>query len=668
MRTAITCVLLAGAMCCPLVAASKVNNDQAKELVKEGKSLEDQGKLLEARAKYAGASQLGSREGYKDLAEVNKKIAAKTTELVTNAKTSFNSKDYPKATEQLLEARQYAPDSPDVNCDLGVTYHMAADDPKAIESLHSCVRDVAKPEEKERYEQLITQIETKDSSVTTDAVQKQALTSFNDSLRQNQETLPTVAEDADLCKNLLANQATLPKTPSVLFNLAKCSEDAGNLEDSSRYFSDYMKAAPDSTAFPEAKDVSQQLTSILAFDGPKRDDVRQHYRSASQYLLKGRYGLALKEYESVTTIAPDFAFGRRQLGLFYESLGRTEDAARELNTYVAMDGVAAEEKDWAAKEVATFPEKRTKYDSALRDASTKIRPLLFTGQAGADSATCDQIIQNLQTAIESFPLAPDANRLLGFMYIEANYPAGAKHSYDAAAAGDADPFFFAWVNGLKDVKGSAFSFIEVKKDGLQIEPLYSYGKRRARFGYAPSGGKKGGDANEPQSCHSVMENTDVLLPKTSCGEFLAVKDIRSVESKQIGIEVASANKPMWMTPVNLFEVDPMQSGPAARKFANRYTRVIQRYMENDVTKLGAEHMTGGEKFAMGMAFASAAMGGVGGAMGSINAATAAINVSMSAMQAMQIMQQYRAQNALLVKPGVYKPIPVDPAPLAFRVE
>jgi hypothetical protein len=112
----------------------------------------------------------------------------------------------------------------------------------------------------------------------------------------------------------------------------------------------------------------------------------------------------------------------------------------------------------------------------------------------------------------------------------------------------------------------------------------------------------------------------------------------------------------------------MQSGPAARKFANRYTRVIQRYMENDVTKLGAEHMTGGEKFAMGMAFASAAMGGVGGAMGSINAATAAINVSMSAMQAMQIMQQYRAQNALLVKPGVYKPIPVDPAPLAFRVE
>jgi len=651
---AITCVVLVCAALSPLAAGK--TNQEAKTLINEGKSLEGQGQLLEARAKYAKATRLGG--GGKELGEVNKKIAAKTMELVTAAKTSFSSQDYPKSIEQLQEAHKYSPDSPDVNCDLGVTYHMAGDDSKAIESLRTCVSDVVKPEEKERYSQLITEIETKDNSVGADAAQKQALTSFNEGLRQNEEVLPTVAQDADLCKNLLASQASLPKTPSVLFNLAKCSEDAGNLEDASRYFDDYMKAAPDSKAFPEAKDVSQQLATILAFDGPKREEVRQHYRSASQYLLKGRYALALKEYESASAIAPDFAFGRRQLGLFYESLGRTDDATRELNAYAAMEGITAEEKDWAAKEVASFPEKRSKYDSALRGASAKVRPLLFTGHPGADSVTCDQIIQTLQTAIEAFPLAPEANRLLGFMYLEANYPAGAKHAYDAAAAGSADPFFFAWVSGLKDIKGGAFSFVEVKKDRLQIEPLYSSRRKR----------KKNEDANEPQACHSVMDSTDVLLPESSCGEYLAIKDIHSVESKQMGIEVASANKPLWMTPVNLFEADPIQSGPAARKFTNRYTRVIQRYMENDVTKLGAEHMTGGEKFAMGMAFASAAMGGLSGVMSSISAAQAAINVSMSAMQAMQIMQQYRTQNALLVRPGIYKPIPVDPAPLDFRVE
>jgi len=655
MRKSIACVVLVCAALCPFAIGKSKTNDQAKALINEGKTLEAQGQLLEARAKYIDATKQGG--GGKELAELNKKIGAKTAELVTSAKTSFNSKDYPKSIEQLEEAHKYSPDSPDVNCDLGVAYHMAGDDTKAIDSLHSCVNDVAKPEEKERYSQLITQIETKDNSVTTDPTQKQALASFNDGLRQNQEVLPTVAQDADLCKNLLANQASLPKTPSILFNLAKCSEDAGNLEDASRYFDDYMKAAPDSEAFPEAKDVSQQLANILAFDGPKREDVRQHYRSASQYLLKGRYGLALKEYETASSIAPDFAFGRRQLGLFYESLGRTDDAMRELNAYAAMDGIPIEEKDWAAKEVAGIPEKRTKYDSALHDASAKVRPLLFTGHSGVDGATCDQIIQTLQTATEAFPLAPGANRLLGFMYIEANYPTGAKHAYDAAAAGSADPFFFAWVSGLRGIKGGAFSFVEVKKDGLQVEPIYSTRKKR----------RKNQDSSEPQACHSVMDSTDVLLPESSCGEYLAVKDIHSVESKQFGIEVVSANK-LWMTPVNLFEEDPIRSGPAARKYANRYTRVIQRYMENDVTKLGAEHMTGGEKFAMGMAFASAAMGGVGGAMNSISAAQAAINVSMSAMQAMRIMQQYRSQNALLVRPGVYKPIPVDPAPLTFRVE
>jgi tetratricopeptide (TPR) repeat protein len=654
MRTSIATALLLCAISCAC-AASNPNKDQIKELIGQGQSLEGQGKLLEARDKYAEASRLGG--GGKELADVNKKIVAKTAELVTSAKTSFNSQDFPKAIDQLLEAAKYTPDSPDVNCDLGVTYHASGDDKKAINSLHTCVTDVAKPEEKERYEQLITQIETKDKPLTLDDNQKKALNAFNENLRQNSETLPTVTEDAELCKNLLTNQAILPKTPSILFNLAKCSEDAGNLEDAQRYFADYMKASPDSTALPEAKDASTQLDSILAFNGPQHDDVRQHYRTAAQYLVKGRYALALKEYEQVPSIAPGFAFGHRQLGLFYEALGRTDDASRELVAYAGMDGVPVEERQWADTERSALADKKGKYDAALRNASTRVRPLLFTGHSGENSATSDDVIKSLAEATAEFPLAPEANRLLGFMYVEAGYPAGAKHAYDAAAAGGADPFFFAWVWGLKDIKGEAFTFIQVKMDGLQIEPLYSPGKR-----------KKGEVANDPQPCHSVMESTDVLLPTTTCGEFIAAKDIHSIESKQMGIEVTSGGKPIVLKPVNLFQEDPADYGPAGRKFGNQYARVIQRYMENDVTKLGAEHMTGGEKFGMGLMIASSAMGGVGGAIHALSAAQAAISVSIAAAQALQLLQQYRHEKALMAQPGVYKPIPVDPAPLAFRVE
>jgi tetratricopeptide (TPR) repeat protein len=236
--------------------------------------------------------------------------------------------------------------------------------------------------------------------------------------------LPSPTEDAELCKKLLDNESTLPRTPAILFNLAKCSEDAGKLEDAARYFSDYLNAAPDSSAVPEAKDASADLASVLSFEGAAREDVRKHYRSAAQFIAKGRYAPALKEYEAVRDGVPDFAFGHRQLGLFYEALGRTSDATGELDAYRNAKGVSAEEKEWASKEVAGLGDKRAKYDAAMRDSSAKVRPLLFMGHSGANEVMSDQAIQSLQAATDAFPLAPEANRLLGFLYIEAGYPAG----------------------------------------------------------------------------------------------------------------------------------------------------------------------------------------------------------------------------------------------------
>ena len=465
MRTVIIWLILICAAT-SVFAGKDPNKELAKTLINDGKSLEDRGNLLEARAKYAEAAKFNG--GFKELAEVNKKIVAKTGELVASAKGSFDAKDYAKAIDQLQGAYKLSPDSPDVNCDLGVAYHMAGDDDNAVKSLHACVTDVKKPEEKSRYEQLITQIDTKDKPVALDEGQKQALTAFNQGLRENQDALPTPSEDAELCKKLLDNEATLPKTPAILFNLAKCSEDAGKLEDAARFFSDYLSASPDSRAVPEAKDASTLLTSVLSFDGAKRDEVRAHYRSANQYMAKGRYGLALKEYEAVRDGAPEFAFGHRQLGLFYEALGRTSDATKELDAYRTAKDVQAEEKEWAAKEVAGLADKQAKYDAALRDGAAKMRPLLFSGHSGADGVLCDQAIQRLQTASDAFALAPEANRLLGFLYIEASYPAGAKHAYDASTASDGAPFFFAWVIGLKDSKESVFSLIQIKKEGLVL--------------------------------------------------------------------------------------------------------------------------------------------------------------------------------------------------------
>jgi tetratricopeptide (TPR) repeat protein len=665
---------IALAIVVPSGFAANADRQRAQALIKDGNALEATGNLLEARDKYTEA--LSYRAGFKELNGVNKKIAAKAAEIVKSAQASFDAKDYSKAIEQLQEAGKYSPKSPNVLCDLAVTYHSAGDDTKALDSLRSCIGVLEKKEEKARYEQLITEIETKDQPLKLDEGQKQALSAFNRELKENSENLPTAEADAGLCKKLMDNQTTLPKTSSVLFNLARCSEDDGKLEDAARYFAEYMNAAPDSRAVPEAKDAVAELTSILAFDGAKRDEVREHYRVAAQYLTKGKYDLALKEYEAVRAAAPDFAFGRRQLGLFYEAMEKTDEAAAELTAYSQIEGVSAEEKQWAAAEMASLPEKKLQYDTAVREASVKMRPMLLLGAPAADNPkTSDEVIKKLQSATGQFALGPEANRLLGFLYVESSYPSGAKHGYDAAVAGGANPFFFAWVSPRKGGKAEVFSLVVVKKDGLQIEPYFSPPKivklKKGQPAPAP--------ADVPNTCESLSEGlvfsgpalrTGPIPPEPSCGDFLAVKDIKHIESKQLGIElqIPQEPKPVWLRPVNLFQIDPFQYGPAARKYANQYVRVIQRYMENDVTKLGAEHMTGGEKAVMGLMIASMAAGGVGGAMNAVNAAEAAIRVSTYAIQAMQLLQQYRRNNALLTQPGTYKPLPVDPAPLAFRAE
>lgn len=681
MKTILRLTILT-AMASTIFAAKDPKHDQAEQLIKEGKALEQQDKLLEARDKYTEAAKSWSGAG-KDLNEVNKKITAKTAEIIKSAKVNFDAKEYTKAIDQLQDAHKLSPNKASVSCDLGVAYHGAGNDAKAVENLQACVAGLTKADEKGRYQQLITQIDTGDKPLTLDAPQKDTLESFNKSLRENDDALSTASADSDLCKKLLENQGTLPKTPSVLFNLAKCSEAAGQLEEASRYFSDYLKAAPDSRTVPEAKDASAQLESILAYGGGNRDEVRNHYRAASQSIARGQYGTALKEYEAVREIAPEFGFGRRQLGLFYEALGRTDEAAKELNAYAALNSTAAEEREWAKREIAGLGERRVKYDAAVKEAVAKLRPLVLTGQTLSVTTDCDQAIKKLQAATAEFPLAPEANRLLGFLYVEADYPAGAKHDYDASTASGGDPFFFAWVSPISSTaaksanekgsrfaaattgneKGSRFSLVQVKKDGLQVAPIFSppQKKKKAKKGEAA-------DEKEPEACQSVITAADAFVPQTPCGDFLANVAIKGIETKQMGIEITTAAKPIWIKPVNLFQEYPITNGPASRKYGNRYTRVIRRYMDNDVTKLGAEHMTGGEKTAMGMMIASAAMGGASGAMGAVNAAQAAISVSMAAIQTMQMIQNYRMETARLTRPNTYKPLPIDPAPLTFRVE
>ena len=81
---------------------------------------------------------------------------------------------------------------------------------------------------------------------------------------------------------------------------------------------------------------------------------------------------------------------------------------------------------------------------------------------------------------------------------------------------------------------------------------------------------------------------------------LSLSDIKRVETNKGMLTVKLAKQEFMLAPIYLASFTPVE-GPPARRFANNYTRLFIRYPGLEDSKLGAEGMTGGEKFKMGYA-------------------------------------------------------------------
>jgi hypothetical protein len=99
-----------------------------------------------------------------------------------------------------------------------------------------------------------------------------------------------------------------------------------------------------------------------------------------------------------------------------------------------------------------------------------------------------------------------------------------------------------------------------------------------------------------------------LAPGDQRGPFDSLEfhlaDIKKVETNKGVIYFKLAKGGFILSPIYLPSFTPVE-GPPARRFANSYTRLFIRYPGLEDSKLGAEGMTGAEKFAMGYNLASA---------------------------------------------------------------
>jgi hypothetical protein len=157
---------------------------------------------------------------------------------------------------------------------------------------------------------------------------------------------------------------------------------------------------------------------------------------------------------------------------------------------------------------------------------------------------------------------------------------------------------------------------------------------------------------------------------------LGLSEIKKVETKKGLLTVKLEKQEICLAPIYLASYTPVE-GPPARRFANNYTRLFIRYPGLEDSKLGAEGMTGGEKFKMGYTIASDSLNIATSLnpIGAIQATQSPILIARTIHSAMASLRVSFAswersvddRQQLLSGPS-FKTIPTGPVNLAFTQE
>src|SRR5581483_1748757 len=162
---------------------------------------------------------------------------------------------------------------------------------------------------------------------------------------------------------------------------------------------------------------------------------------------------------------------------------------------------------------------------------------------------------------------------------------------------------------------------------------------RVRFSLLSSDDKKLNPIPPDKSAGDDGLGDITLAPGDHRGDFdsldLRLSDIKKVETHNGLLGIKLAKQEFALSPIYLPSYTPVQ-GPPARRFANNYTRLFIRYSGLEDSKLGAEGMTGAEKFKMGMNIANDSLNIAANLnpIGSIQATLSAISIARTIHSAM----------------------------------
>ena len=637
---------------------------QAKKLVADGKVLEGQGRFAEARDKYVDAEGIVSTsEALSAIARIDDEQRQRVATLLAEARHSFDTGKTSDSNQQLQQGLEIQPWNAALHYDLGLGYLKLGDRPNAERHVDLAVSALS--DEKKRMDLL----ELRSSvlmGTPPPGTENAAASSFDQSyLQEDFGRGDSHRAGGSLCNQTKALEDAFPTNAAVMFNSAKCAAEEARPADAARRLADYTKLAPDALDRTDVAIHQQNLESLAKLPGDSGQLVRQHFGTAARDLDYRRYDLAIREYEAAAVAMPDYPQTQWQLGLLYEAYGDTAKAREHFSRLQQLAPDPASRRA-ADLHLSALDARRAIYEATTDEAEDALSGLLQSSLGLQDMGAkhkaklsyrqwrwasheykeatrateklsqpyvereMNRARQDLESAIELFPLAAGANELLGLIELQANNWSEAYRRYDAVASQGFPVSFYVQAHSTSDRNVVRATKVEISSDSIRLVHLSSY-DRKKQLSSPPSK-----PAGEDDLGNLVVSAVHPLDPEAEAVTIRA-QDLKGIQTDKNFVVLKLEHSQIYLAPLDMLAEVPFEGG-ASRTYGNEYTRLFIRYLGYEDAKLGKEGMTTGEKFKLG--FELARIGASFGMMGM--GAPMAYSSGVRAVRLMRALKRYRS--------------------------
>ena len=668
----------------------KAKEAEAKRLNGLGRTAEKQDRLLDARQQYLASEHVvyneDAEKGLERIAEAADKAVKK---LMSDAAQAYAAENFAKARQLLESADGLHPGNLTIGCNLALTKYQQGNRDEALALLDLCVGALREKEPRRRLAELYTALGTGDRSSVVAPAARLQVARLNDAILQESDrdpqsdnddaALPS-APEVGLCAQMQQVQGGLLKNPAMLFNLAKCAESEGRLDDATRLLTDYGQVAPMAADADEVKARLVVLKGLSSLPAPKGALVRTLYASAGRHVDTRAYDQAIADYQKADEAMPEFAESKRRLATLVEAQGQVERARAYWRQVIVADTI---EDNRQANQVIvdSLDAEKKQYDEFVGAARQLLndligRSLLEGEPVGRIYAAYQLQLANekLRSAALLLPLASEGNLLQAFTCSQMNDFRCVRAGFDAQRALNLPVSFYGAVfyKGVdpKDrseeartygkfefdkgtLRFAEISTVNPKKRAAQVAVPVAGEDRLGRLG-AAEGLRPGGfqGFTVPASAIKHLETQNGIL-------YLELDD------KQV------KHRKMLIEPLNfVLEVPP--SGPGSRRYMNNYIGIAETYGGVEKAKLGKESTTFGEKVKVASDIASIGLNVTSVMFGDffaiIDVATTANGLGHRVGLNQRQAQRSAIEQRLAVRGIAFKAIPTEPVSLAFRKE